>query len=167
MSAAPPAAPPRVKPCDDYDVDLLFILADRVATGLETLKSAANRVRAKDGRLPRRLTPQGPKKVFAHFDIPVTLFGLIAYEIIGDLPVFPNGQSSPTLPELPIEFGFVMQELIPQCWFVNPAERPSLREIFELFASCGFAILPGADGTAIGRAVSEVLAAEKRLGRIG
>jgi hypothetical protein len=55
-----------------------------------------------------------------------------------------------------------MQDLIPRCWAVNPNDRPSFQAIFEAFKVHEFVSLPGADGQAISRAVSEVLKAEEK-----
>jgi serine/threonine protein kinase len=95
--------------------------------------------------------------------VDVFSFGLIVYEIIGDILVFPNGHWSPQLPEIPAAFGQIMRNLIPRCWSAGPSQRPSFEEILELFRSCQFAILPGTDGAAIERTVSEVLEVEKGL----
>jgi serine/threonine protein kinase len=96
--------------------------------------------------------------------VDVFAFGLILYEIISDVLVFPNGQWSRKLPKMSAEFGPVMHSLLPRCWSADANERPSFQEILELFASCGFGILPGVDRAAISRAVSEVLEVERGLG---
>jgi TPR repeat protein len=97
-------------------------------------------------------------------------FGLILYEIIGNLPVFGAQDSdldvarrlqSRDLPNIPGEFGRLMQELIPRCWSWEPESRPSFDEIFRKFESAGFAILPNADASVIRNAVSQVLAWER------
>jgi serine/threonine protein kinase len=92
--------------------------------------------------------------------VDVFAFGLILYEIIGQ-DAFAEHRFS-TVPGLtiPDEFGFLMQDLIPRCWSLSPSDRPSFSEIFDGFATCGFAILPGVDANAIRKEVSEVLKGE-------
>jgi serine/threonine protein kinase len=108
---------------------------------------------------PEQMTPgvqyTGKVDVFA--------FGLIVYEIIREIPVFREPRST-QLPSvtIPDGFGRLMQKLIPRCWSLNPNDRPSFESIICDFDSCGFSILPGADGRAISEAVSEVLKAEMR-----
>jgi serine/threonine protein kinase len=94
--------------------------------------------------------------------VDVFAFGLILYEIIGDVPAFPGYRSAlvPTL-TIPDEFGLLMQQLIPRCCSLRPGDRPSFSEVFDEFTSCGFAIVPGADVDAIRQEVSDVLKGER------
>jgi serine/threonine protein kinase len=101
-------------------------------------------------------------------------FGLILFEILCDRPAFPNSMGQfeviralrqENMPPIPDSCGSLMQGLISRCWSKDPALRPSFPEIFDLFQSRDFAILPGADAAAIENAVAEVLAWETRSPR--
>jgi serine/threonine protein kinase len=106
-----------------------------------------------------------PEQLIRHFryteKVDVFAFGLILYEILGHVPAFPRGRPAP-FPDIPSSFGPLMHELIPRCWSLTSTDRPSFEEIFDSFSACKFAILPGADGEAISRSVSEVLELEKQ-----
>jgi serine/threonine protein kinase len=93
-------------------------------------------------------------------------FGLVLYEMIGRMLVFGDNFSLEHVvkrirarqpPNIPDAFGALMQRLIPQCWSERPELRPSFAEIFKMFESVGFAILPNADRSEIRRAVSTVI----------
>jgi serine/threonine protein kinase len=99
----------------------------------------------------------------------VFTFGLVLYEIIGSHAVFCEGIGlkqlvlrlrGHDLPNIPSEFGWLMQELIPRCWAERPGSRPSFQDIFETIAKADFAILPNVDRSAIKDAVFKVLAWE-------
>jgi hypothetical protein len=94
--------------------------------------------------------------------VDVFAFGLMLYEILGNVPVFPAGRSD-RLPNIPDAFGPVMQNLIHLCWSLNPRDRPSFADIFREFERCGFAIVQGADATQISQAVSAVIQQERHL----
>jgi serine/threonine protein kinase len=103
----------------------------------------------------------------------VFTFGLVLYEIIGNFPVFdvslPLAEvvrrlRDRRLPEIPAEFGPLMQRLIPRCWLNDPKDRPSFRDIFRTFESAGFNILPNVDASVIKEAVSTVIAWEQMPG---
>jgi mitogen-activated protein kinase kinase kinase 7 len=89
----------------------------------------------------------------------VFTFGLILYEILARKPVF-EPQADPPLsvlrrlrardfPSIPDEWGTLFVELIPRCWEKDPAERPSFKEIFDLFQAAEFAIVAGGNATDI------------------
>jgi serine/threonine protein kinase len=101
-------------------------------------------------------------------------FGLVLYEIIGNIPVFDGSVSlaevvrrlrDHRLPTIPDTFGPLMQKLIPRCWLSAPRHRPSFQDIFREFESAGFDILPHADASVIKEAVSKVIAWEQSPGR--
>jgi serine/threonine protein kinase len=95
--------------------------------------------------------------------VDVYSFGLVLYDIVGNRPVFPTRRSGP-LSDVPATFGPYMQGLIRRCWSVDPAGRPSFRDIFDEFVARGFDILPDAHESAIAASVSKVLELEKHLG---
>jgi hypothetical protein len=100
----------------------------------------------------------------------VFTFGLVLYEMLARVPVFERGEPyfvvirrlrARDLPNLPAEHGCLMQRLIAWCWKQDPANRPSFRDIFDLFESHDFAILPGADRNRIRDFVDRMLAWER------
>jgi serine/threonine protein kinase len=103
---------------------------------------------------------RNPKTMY-NGKVDIFAFGLVLYEIIGDVPVYRGGCPN-EMPQIPVFFGELMKGLIPRCWSVNPNDRPSFEAIFNEFRSCDFAILPGVDKEAISRAVSAVLAEEQK-----
>jgi serine/threonine protein kinase len=100
-------------------------------------------------------------------------FGLVLYEILTKRPVFdPVELSFPIIrrlrardfPEIPLEYGALMQNLITKCWENDPEDRPSFQEIFTWFQDAKFAILPSADAIEIGEFCTAVLEWEKAAG---
>jgi serine/threonine protein kinase len=98
-------------------------------------------------------------------------FGLIMYEIVSGLVVFPVSLSpfdvirkmrSGYRPVIPSECGDYMGGLIRRCWSDDPSSRPSFDEILGEFRDRQFAILPGVDCEAIREAVDGVLLWESR-----
>jgi hypothetical protein len=92
--------------------------------------------------------------------VDVFAFGLILYEIIANVPAFPQYRSRP-LPPIPDTFGPLMKPLIARCWSLAPIDRPSFQDIFDAFERCEFAVLPGADAEKIRQSVSEVIRMEQ------
>jgi TPR repeat protein len=100
-------------------------------------------------------------------------FGLVLYEILAGKPVFdPSERPHPVLkrlragdlPEIPAAAGPVMAGLIPKCWAMNPEQRPSFAEVFKIFESCQFEIMPGADRIELSNFCTTVLRWEARAG---
>jgi serine/threonine protein kinase len=98
----------------------------------------------------------------------VFAFGLVLYEIISGKRAFGENQMMRVLklhrakyrPNLPDEFGPLMQALIPRCWSDRPRSRPSFAHILSEFESAGFELVPGADGSEIEAAARRVIALE-------
>jgi serine/threonine protein kinase len=99
-------------------------------------------------------------------------FGLILYEVLVRSPVFsPSEQPLPVLrrlrardfPAVPAHCGRFMQALIPRCW-KGPQDRPSFFEIFSLFRSHRFEIVPNANAGEIEAFCDAILEWERRAG---
>jgi serine/threonine protein kinase len=95
----------------------------------------------------------------------VFAFGLILFELLTWQPVFTADLSLMTihrrlscgdLPALPRNWGDFVCNLIARCWSKDPNSRPSFDDILNEIRLQEFAILPGADSSAIREAVSEV-----------
>jgi serine/threonine protein kinase len=112
-------------------------------------------------------------------DMPRTLkcdvfsFGLVLYEILTGTPVFSHSDYpfpilrrllTGDLPKLPAEHGSVMTDLIRDCWHQDPENRPSFQEIFAIFQSQHFDILPGADPVQLFEFCTGVLNWEEQAG---
>jgi hypothetical protein len=100
-------------------------------------------------------------------------FGLILYEILVGLPVFPVSDSpfdvirrlrARDLPAIPDRSGPLMQELIPHCWSEKRDARPSFGDILSLFQRHNFAILPNANASEIRDYCQGILEWERRAG---
>jgi serine/threonine protein kinase len=100
-------------------------------------------------------------------------FGLILYEMLVGKPVFPRSEHLFTVmrrlrdedfPAIPAESGRVMGDLIGKCWQKEPKDRPSFHEIFTMFESCNFDILPGADPVQLGNFCAVVVRWEEQAG---
>jgi serine/threonine protein kinase len=100
-------------------------------------------------------------------------FGSVLYEIVVGKPVFGPLDDSRVikkrllggnLPELPADYGPLLQELLPKCWQQNPRNRPSFKQIFEMFQRDDFAILPGGDKVEVRKFCMDILAWEERAG---
>jgi serine/threonine protein kinase len=96
-------------------------------------------------------------------------FGLLMYEILTGFPVFPASEYAfPTMkriqneakPDVPPECGSLMQYLIPHCWSMDPAKRPSFDEIIGKFREAQFRILPRADEVRLALFVNDIEAWE-------
>jgi serine/threonine protein kinase len=118
----------------------------------------------------RYATPEQLSDCVHTTKLDVFAFGLVLYEIIGNVPVFGRQDTdldvarrlrSRDLPEVPGEFGPLMQTLIRRCWSWDPSTRPSFDDMFKELESAGFAIVPDADASVIRDAVSQVLAWER------
>jgi serine/threonine protein kinase len=101
-------------------------------------------------------------------------FGLVLYEMLVGSPVFdPRDRPHQVLgqivtgnfPAVPDECGRFMQQLIARCWSMDPKARPSFRDILDEFRDNDFALLPGANATAIREYVYGVLLWESRHSR--
>jgi serine/threonine protein kinase len=100
-------------------------------------------------------------------------FGLILYEIVSGLAVFPFSLSPFDVirqmrrryrPIIPVECGEYMGGLISRCWSDNPCLRPSFNDILLEFQARGFRILPDVDCDEIRAAVGGVLMWEFHAG---
>jgi serine/threonine protein kinase len=100
-------------------------------------------------------------------------FGLVLYELLVGEPVFDTSElpfpvirrlRAGDLPAVPSRYGSLIQQLIPACWKMNPGDRPSFDEVYRLIRGKGFAVVPGANGTAVRRYCEEILAWETRTG---
>jgi serine/threonine protein kinase len=96
-------------------------------------------------------------------------FGLVLYEILTKMPVFPRSETpfevirrlrARDFPEIPPTCGRLMKALISQCWQTNPEDRPSFEQIFAWFQQHDFAVVPGANCAAISDFCRQVLAWE-------
>jgi serine/threonine protein kinase len=96
-------------------------------------------------------------------------FGLILYEIVSGLVVFPPSLSPFEViqkirnryrPVIPIDRGEYMEGLIGRCWSHDPSCRPSFDEILAEFQARQFKILRDADSEEICEAVDAVLRSE-------
>jgi hypothetical protein len=96
-------------------------------------------------------------------------FGLILYEILVGSAVFPRSMYPRPLmkrllrgemPSIPDSCGIFMQGLIPRCWSMIPANRPSFEDIFIEFQAAQFDIVAGADAHLVGGYSCGVLAWE-------
>jgi serine/threonine protein kinase len=105
----------------------------------------------------------------------VFAFGLILYEIISGQPVFDPSQPQMAFvrqlrfrqfPEIPEDFGRLMQNLIPRCWASEPRRRPSFQDIFNEFRTADYRILPSVDRAHLKHSMDQVLDWEARM-RIG
>jgi mitogen-activated protein kinase kinase len=101
----------------------------------------------------------------------VFTFGLVLYEILVGVPVFPPSGSQfdvirrlhhRDLPVLPANHGELMQTLLVDCWKQDPTDRPSFAEIFDRFDAADFQILPGADHMRIRGFAEGILAWEQK-----
>jgi serine/threonine protein kinase len=99
----------------------------------------------------------------------VFAFGLVLYEILARRPVFDQESQlgvvkrlrARDLPAIPAAAGELMSELIINCWDYDPAKRPSFKEIFRLFQTHDFAIVPEGDPVVIREYCESVLAWEQ------
>jgi serine/threonine protein kinase len=92
-------------------------------------------------------------------------FGLTLFEMLTGRAVFRPGKlpfpiirkfRRGKMPLVPDSCGQFMQALIASCWAMDPDSRPSFDEILTQFEGVNFAILPGADPSAIHGYVSAV-----------
>jgi TPR repeat protein len=100
-------------------------------------------------------------------------FGLVLYELLVRKPVFDPSEHpfavirrlrAMDLPEIPVETGSVMTTLIRWCWETDPEARPSFQQIFKMFESCRFEILPAADPIELGNFCTAINRWEVRAG---
>jgi TPR repeat protein len=103
--------------------------------------------------------------------VDVFAFGLILYEILVGCAVFPSSMEAfpvmrllreGAMPTIPEKCGCFMQNLIPRCWSINPANRPSFNEILNEIQAANLEIIPGADPERIRDFLIGVLAWEAR-----
>jgi serine/threonine protein kinase len=100
-------------------------------------------------------------------------FGLILYEILVRKPVFDPSERpfavirrlwAMDFPDIPAETGSVMTKLIRWCWETDPQARPSFQQIFKMFESERFEIVPGADPIELSNFCTTVNRWEERAG---
>jgi serine/threonine protein kinase len=98
--------------------------------------------------------------------VDVWSFGLILYELVSGLSVFPSRLASFEVirrmrdrfrPIIPEECGRYMGGLIDRCWSDDPSCRPSFDEILREFQARNFTILPKVDCDEICAVVDRVL----------
>jgi serine/threonine protein kinase len=103
--------------------------------------------------------------------VDVFAFGLILYEILVGVAVFPSSMEpfpvmrellKGIMPVIPEKCGTFMKSLIPRCWSMNPANRPSFDEILNEFQAQNFEIIPEADPESMRSYLCGVLAWEAR-----
>jgi hypothetical protein len=104
----------------------------------------------------------------------VFTFGLVLYEILVGVPVFPPSESQfnvirrmrdrdlPVRADRPTNYGALMQALLVDCWKQDPADRPSFGDIFATFEAADYQILPDADHVRIREFVERILAWERK-----
>jgi hypothetical protein len=106
------------------------------------------------------------ERVILTVKVDVWVFGLILYEILVGLAVFPSSLTpfdvirrmrSQYRPIIPEHCGEYMKGLIERCWCEDPAFRPTFDEILGEFGSRQFDIMPGADCHEIRVAVDDVV----------
>jgi serine/threonine protein kinase len=111
------------------------------------------------------LTPEGgtvnyaAPELFQEGAIPtrqldVYAFGLLLYEILTGLAVFPSSEYtfpivrqilSGEMPAVPDECGSMMQDLIPRCWRIAPETRPTFDDVIRIFKAAEYRIVPRSD----------------------
>jgi serine/threonine protein kinase len=97
-------------------------------------------------------------------------FGLLLYEILVGPVVFESEsgympfirQIMDRVTQIPAECGLLIQDLIRECWSIEPKSRPTFNDIFSKFERVGFAIPAGADSAAVSAYVNGVLGEEKK-----
>jgi hypothetical protein len=96
----------------------------------------------------------------------VFCFGLVLYEIVTGLAVFPRSMYAFTviqqlrshdLPAVPDSCGWLMRDLIDRCWLREPASRPSFDDILHDFREADFELFPGVDRLRVREYVTDVL----------
>jgi serine/threonine protein kinase len=98
-------------------------------------------------------------------------FGLLLYEILIGPIVFSSEsgympflrQIMDEVTQIPAGCGLLMQNLIRQCWFIEPKFRPTFQAMFSTFEGVDFDIVPGADSAAIRDYVADVLLYEGKI----
>jgi serine/threonine protein kinase len=103
-------------------------------------------------------------------------FGLVLYEILTETAVFrSDAHPLPVLhrlrncdfPALPGQYGAFLQDLIDRCWRADPETRPPYDDILTDIQRNGCEFIPRADGAAIQRYVSALLAWESGYRYLG
>jgi serine/threonine protein kinase len=109
---------------------------------------------------PEQWEPHGPYTE----KVDIFAFGVVVYEIItGQSCRWAGGSRLSPLPDPPAGYGSLIQNLIRECWLLEPSHRPSFQEIFDRFKSSEWAILPGADARAIAKSVWNVISLQNQL----
>jgi TPR repeat protein len=95
----------------------------------------------------------------------VFAFGLVLYEILTGIAVFPSSESPFTtlrrirdgdMPVITEQCGRLMQHLIPRCWSMEPTKRPTFDEILGEFKAADFRIVSTADAGKLGAYVGDI-----------
>jgi serine/threonine protein kinase len=94
----------------------------------------------------------------------VCSFGSLLSEILigSAVPSSEFGYGMHDTYKIPLECGSLMQDLIRQCWSIDPKSRPTFNDIFSEFQSARFDIHPGADSSSVREYVKDVLCCEER-----
>jgi serine/threonine protein kinase len=97
--------------------------------------------------------------------VDVFAFGLILYEILFGETVFPNNVTERGLmemhlsglrPKCPGKIDAQIRQIIESCWAMNPEDRPSFEDLFEVSELTDFSFYEDVDGDCVRRFVDEV-----------
>jgi serine/threonine protein kinase len=91
-------------------------------------------------------------------------FGLILYELLFGTKVFPNDVTERDLmkmqehgirPPIPENVDYQVREMIEACWAMNPEDRPSFEDLFEVSDLFDFAFYEDVDSESVRRFIDE------------